>query len=133
MNTLDVSNMAFLWSHTRLVQEFSQILHATQAWRGVVVQPDHHGMQFSTGDVTFGSLRWNGRLDLPVPPELRDRLVADRMAACDPDEACSDRVVWMVRAPADVDRVVWLLRLSYTCSYRSAPKAGPLSTEATCS
>jgi hypothetical protein len=63
----------------------------------------------------LGHLRWDGRLDVPFPVELRNRLVAEEMVGIDPDESRVDRVVWIVRRPADVDRAVWLLRLSYLC------------------
>jgi luciferase-like monooxygenase len=104
---------AYVWSRTRFVQEIEQVLHATGAWPGMVIQPDRFGLQFIAGNATLGNLRWDARLDVPFPADVGDRLVAEGMAACDPDESRADRVVWIVRTPADVDRAVWLLRLSY--------------------
>lgn len=99
-----------------MITEIEEVLHAAERWGDVVVRPDRTGLNFIAGEMTFGHLRWDGRLDVPFPIEIRNRLVAEEMADCEPDESRRDRVVWIVRRSADVDRAVWLLRLSYVRS-----------------
>jgi hypothetical protein len=67
----------FLWCRTRLINEISQVLRSARAWRAVVIHSNRDGLEFAAGDVSFGRLRWDGRVDVWVPPEVRDRLVAE--------------------------------------------------------
>ena len=107
---------AYIWSRSNLLQQILQVLRATQGWPGVVIHEDRSGLQFLAGSETLGHLRWDGRLAVPFPAELRERLVDEEMAAHDPSDSRRDRVVWIVRTTADADRAVWLLRLAYLLS-----------------
>jgi|1185.fasta_scaffold259139_2 hypothetical protein len=109
------AHAAYIWSRTSLLQQIELVLHATQGWPGVVVQPDSRGLRFLAGSQSLGHLRWDGRLAVPFPAALGERLVAEEMAAQDPDHP-SERVVWIVRTAADADRAVWLLQLAYLLS-----------------
>ena len=113
LQVLPLTNAAYFASRTRLIKEMTQVMDAAKDWHGVVIQPSHDGLQFIARNAAFGFLRWNGRLDVRLSAELRDRLIAEEMAARDSSRAKSDRVVWIVRSSADVDRAIWLLRLSY--------------------
>ncbi|MEA2736028.1 MAG: hypothetical protein QOE14_2479, partial [Humisphaera sp.] len=79
------AHAAYIWSRTSLVLQVQQVLHAARAWQGVVMERDHGGLRLVVGDETLGRLRWNGRLEVPFPAELRERLIGDGMAARDPE------------------------------------------------
>ena len=98
-----------------MVKELWGVVHAVWAWPGVAIAPDRSGLRLTRRGAMLGYLHWCGRIDLPFEPEIRDRLVAEDMASRDPDQPDADRVVFDVRAVADVDRAVWLLRLAYRC------------------
>jgi hypothetical protein len=104
------AEVAYLWSRTSLLKEVWDVLEAVKVWPGVAIASNRSGLCLALRGVTLGHVRWNGRIDLPFGPELRDRLVAEEMASLDPD---IDRAVFDVRSAADVDRAVWLLRLAY--------------------
>jgi hypothetical protein len=89
------------------------VVDAVSAWPGIVISQVPDGLCLRLGGLVLGRLRWNGRVDVPVGAEMRDRLVAEGMAARDPDDVEAERVVFAVRTAADVDRAVWLLRLAY--------------------
>jgi hypothetical protein len=105
-----LAEVADLWSRTNILKEVWDVLQAVKAWPGLKIAPNWSGLCLALRGVTLGHVRWNGRIDLPFGPELRDRLVAEQMAGRDPD---TDRLVFDVRTTADVDRAVWLLRLAY--------------------
>src|SRR4051812_33532074 len=107
------AHAAYVWSRTGLLQQIQQLLQAARGWPDVVFQPDYRGLQFLAGDQALGHLRWDGRLAVPFPAELGERLVAEGMAARDPDDRRRDRVLWIVRSRMDLDRAIWLLRLAY--------------------
>src|SRR5436190_14299216 len=107
------ADTGFLWSRTGLLKEIRSVLHEAGTWPGVAIEPDRHMLRFIASGETLAHLRWDGRLDVPLPAAMRERLVAERMAACDPDQARSDRVVWIIQTSADVERAVSLLRLAY--------------------
>jgi hypothetical protein len=90
-----------------------EVVQAVREWAGVSIVPDPSGLCFSLRDVLLGHLRWNGRLDLPFGPDVRDRLITEEMASLDPERPDSGRLVFDVRTLGDVDRAVWLLRLAY--------------------
>lgn len=98
-----------------MLKEVWDVVQEVGAWSGVAIVPDGSGLclGLALSGVMLGHVRWNGRIDLPFAPEIRDRLVAEEMASCDPDEPDASRVVFVVRTMADVDRAVWLLRLAY--------------------
>ena len=96
-----------------MVKEVWDVVQEVGAWPDVVVTTDLSGLCLTLGGAMLGHLRWNGRIDLPFGPEIRDRLVAEEMASRDPDQPDACRVVFVVRTMADVDRAVWLLRLAY--------------------
>jgi hypothetical protein len=96
-----------------MLKEVWGVVQAVADWPDIAVAPDHGGLCLSLRGVTLGHVRWNGRIDLPFGPEIRDRLVAEEMASPDPERPGTDRVVFDVRTLADVDRAVWLLRLAY--------------------
>jgi hypothetical protein len=116
---------AFLWSRTGMLEQVWHVLQAVSAWPGVSIAPDRDGMCLALRGVLLGHLRWNGRIDLPFGPEVRDRLVAEEMASRDPDRPDGDGVVFDVRTVADVDRAVWLLRLSYLSAESKADVCAP--------
>jgi hypothetical protein len=110
------AHAAYIWSRTSLLQQIRQLLHATSDWPGVEIRWNRCGLQFVAGDETLGSLEWDGRLAVPFPTGLSERLIAEAMATRDPDDSGEGGVVWTVRSPADVDRAVWLLRLAFLLS-----------------
>jgi hypothetical protein len=105
--------LAYLWTRTPILKEVWDVVDAVGAWPGATIAPDHDGLSLMLRGVTLGHLDWNGRLDLPFRPEVRDRLVAEEMASLDPDRAETNGVVFVVRSGVDVDRAIWLLRLEY--------------------
>lgn len=90
-----------------------EFLQTVSEWPELTISTDPSGLCIALHDVTLAHLRWNGRLELPFGPEARDRLIAEEMAAPDPDRPDSGRLVFDVRTLGDVDRAVWLLRLAY--------------------
>jgi hypothetical protein len=104
---------AWLWAHSGMLKPVWDVVLAVSAWPGVIVAPDQNGLCLRLGGVILGELRWNGRIDLPFGPEMRDRLVTEGLAARDPEQIDTERVVFDVRTAADVDHAVWLLRLAY--------------------
>src|SRR3954465_1815665 len=107
------SGTASVCRRVRLVNEIRQVLRSVKGWPAVDIQTNRNGNKFFTRGIPFGRLRCDGRLDAAVSTDVRDRLLAEEMAARDPDEPRSDRVVWVMRTPEDVARSVWLLRLAY--------------------
>jgi hypothetical protein len=101
---------AYLWSRTSLLKEVWDVVRAVRAWPGLAIASNWSGVCLALGGVSLAHVRWDGRIDLPFGPELRDRLVAEEMASHDPD---TDGLMFNVRTAADVDRAVWLLRLAY--------------------
>jgi hypothetical protein len=105
--------LAYLWTRTPILKEVWDVVDAVGVWPGAAIAPDHNGLSLMLRGVTLGHLDWNGRLDLPFRPEVRDRLVAEEMASRDPDHPQTNGVVFVVRTSVDVDRAIWLLRLGY--------------------
>jgi hypothetical protein len=104
---------AWLWARTAKLQQVWDVVAAISAWPDIVIAADRDGLCLRLRGVVLGQLRWNGRIDVPFSPEMRDRLIAEGMAARDPDEIDAEGVVFAVRTTADVDHAVWLLRLAY--------------------
>jgi hypothetical protein len=104
---------AWLWARTGKLQQVWDVVAAISAWPDIVIAADRDGLCLRLRGVVLGQLRWNGRIDVPFTPEMRDRLIAEGMAARDPDEIDAERVVFAVRSTADVDHAIWLLRLAY--------------------
>lgn len=90
-----------------------EFVQAVSEWPDLTISTDPGGLSMALHDVTLGHLGWNGRLELPFGPQVRERLVAEEMAAPDQDRPDSGRLVFDVRTLSDVDRAVWLLRLAY--------------------
>ncbi|HUO09692.1 MAG TPA: luciferase family protein [Phycisphaerae bacterium] len=101
----------YLWSRTTMVNELLQILHELDTWPGAQVATCPNGLSLRVDGARFGHVDWNGRICLPVPLEIRDRLVAERMADLDPDDLRC--VVFRIRTMAEVRLALWLLRLGY--------------------
>jgi hypothetical protein len=112
-HTVPPAALALLWSRTSKLKELGCVVQAIEAWPGVAIVPDRHGLSFTRRAVTLGYLRWNGRIDLPFAPEVADRLVAERMAGRGPSRNGIGRVVFDVRTIADANHALWLLRLAY--------------------
>jgi hypothetical protein len=108
-----LANTAYLWSRTRWLGEIEDVLKAAGSWRDMAIRRDRCGVQFVIGDATLGHLRWDGRLDVAFPSALCKRLVAEGMAALDPDDSRAVGIVWIVRTVADVERALWLLRMAF--------------------
>jgi hypothetical protein len=96
-----------------MLKEVWDVVQEVGTWPGVAITTDLSGLCFTFSGALLGHLRWNGRIDLPFAPEIRDRLVAEEMASLDPDQTDACRVVFVVRTLAGVDRAIWLLRLAY--------------------
>jgi hypothetical protein len=105
--------VAHLWSHMVRFEEAWHLVQAIRDWPGVMIAPDRHGLRIALHGVMLGHLGWNGRLALPFGPEIGDRLVAEGMVSRNPDQRDMGRVVFQIRAQADVDHAVWLLRLAF--------------------
>jgi len=115
---------AYLWTRTSMLRQVWDLVQAVGEWPDVVIATKPTGLCLTLGGVVLGHLQWNGRIDLPFGPKLRDRLVTERMASRHPDFSETDRVVFDVRSQADVDRALWLLRLAYL-SAESNGDVGP--------
>jgi hypothetical protein len=96
-----------------MLKQVRDVVQAVSAWPSVIIAPGHSGLSIRLGEVVLGELRWNGRVAVLLGPDMRDRLVAEEMAARDPDRIDTGGVVFDVRSVADVDHAVWLLRLAY--------------------
>jgi len=96
-----------------MLKEVLDLIRAVEEWPGVSFASDRTGLSFTAGGVVIGHLRWDGRLDLAFTPVIRDQLIAEDMAASDPDRPETEGVVFAIRAPADVGHAVWLLQLAY--------------------
>jgi len=108
-----VSAIAFLWSRTDLIAEIWQVVQTVGGWRGAEIRPDSSGLCLMLRGVGIGHLGWQGRIDLPFGPRVRDQVRAEGMASLDTHQHGTDRLVFDIRTPADVDRALWLLRLAY--------------------
>jgi hypothetical protein len=118
--------LARLWSRTSKLKELWVVMQAIGAWPGISIIPDRDGLNLSLHGQKLGDLRWNGRVDLPFPPEVGNRLVAEGMADHAPGLFGSGCVAFDVRTLADTNRAVWLLRLAYVSvdqSMRSAARS----------
>jgi hypothetical protein len=106
--------MACLWSRRSTLNEIWDVMQTVETWPGVTIAPDRDGLRFTVGGgAVLAHLHWNGRIDLPFAPYVRERLVAEDMVGPDPDDPDADHVVFDVRTASDVDHAVWLLRLAY--------------------
>ena len=105
--------MGYLASRTALLKEVSQIVLRITAWQDVAITPDRNGLCLTLRGLKLGYLHWNGRIDVALGSELRDELVAQKMAKSHPEEPDAGVVVFDVRGGASVDRAIWLLRLAY--------------------
>lgn len=110
-----------------MLKELLQLLQEVKTWPGAQITPDRNGLSFSLGSEPFGRVDWKGRVDVPLPADVRDRLVAERMAALDPDQPDAHRVVFAIGSTADVGWALWLLRLGYR---RLEPTMPPRANEA---
>ena len=102
-----------LANRTNRLNEIDMVLEEIETWPGLVIKAQRNGLQLVVRGAPLGYLRWDGRLELPFPADIGDRLVGEEMAVPASDQSESERLVWIVRSPADVERAVWLLRLSY--------------------
>ena len=105
--------MAVLWSRTSMVKEFWDVVQAVGNWPGAAITRDRRGFCLTLHGVKLGHLDWDGRLVLPFGPEMRNELVAEKMAYRDPDQADTGPAILDVRTPGDVHRALWLLRFAY--------------------
>ena len=96
-----------------MLKEIWDVVQTVGAWPDARIAADDGGLCLSVRGVSLGHLGWSGRLDLPFNQEVGERLVAEEMAALDPDRFDAGRVVFEVQTTDDVDRAVWLLRLAY--------------------
>src|SRR5262245_23867933 len=113
-----LATTAMLWSRTEFLQEFTQVLEATAAWEGVMIQRDSHGVRFIDGNMTVGHLRWDGQLDLHVRAHTREhqRVIEERAGG---ELKRPDRFLWTLQTSMEVARVVRFLRLGYLRCRRS--------------
>ena len=105
--------MAALWSRTSMLKEFWDIVQAVGTWPGAVITRDRRGLCLTLNGVQLGHLDWDGRLVFPFAPEMRNELVAEKMAHRYPNQADMECAVLDVRTADDVDRALWLLRFAY--------------------
>jgi hypothetical protein len=110
---LPVEMSAMIWTHTGMLNPAWDVLQAVTAWPRIIITPHRSGMCLQLDGVTLGQLRWNGRIVLPFGPEMRRRLLIERMAMRDPDQIDRESLVFDVRTMEDVHHAVWLLRLAY--------------------
>ena len=102
-----------LWSRTSQLKLTWDLVHAVGNWQHVKFMPDSSGLSISLGRITLGHLDWNGRLDLPLGPQARKRLVEEKMVVPDARYPGTECVMFLIRNDADVERAVWLLRLTH--------------------
>jgi hypothetical protein len=105
--------MASLWSRTSMLKEFWDVVQAVGTWPGAVITRDRRGLCLTLNGVNLGHLDWDGRLVLPFGPEMRNELVAEKMATPDPDQAEMEYATLDIRTADDVHRALWLLRFAY--------------------
>lgn len=96
-----------------------EFVQAIGEWPDLTISTNPCVLCIALHDVTLGHLRWNGRLELLFGPELRDPLIAEEMAALDPGQPDSGRLVFDLRTLRDMARAVWLLRLAYLSTGRA--------------
>jgi hypothetical protein len=108
--------MARLWSHTSWLSEFWDVVQVFGAWSGAAIIEDRHGLRLTLSGVDLGHLRWGGRLVLPFGPNVRNALVAEKMARIEPERPNANKVVLDIRNATDVNRALSLLRLAYLIS-----------------
>jgi hypothetical protein len=105
--------MAVLWSRTSMSKDFWNVVQAVGTWPGAAITRDRRGLCLTLNGVKLGHLDWDGRLVLPFGPEMRNQLVAEKMANRDPDQANMEYAMLDVRTADDVHRALWLLRFAY--------------------
>jgi hypothetical protein len=84
------------------------------AWEGISVKPHRFGGQeFTLGKVEVGHIHLNGMVDIPLPPRIRDQVVAEGKAG--PHHLLPETgwITFYMRTDAEVEQMLWLLRLSY--------------------
>jgi len=105
--------MASLWSRSSLMKEFWDVVQAVGTWPGAAITRDRNGLCLTLNDVKLGHLDWGGRLVLSFGPEMRDKLLAEKMANRDRNQPDTGRAIVDIRTADDVDRALWLLRFAY--------------------
>ena len=105
--------VAVVWSRTRLIGEFSEIMQAVEAWPGAAVLHGRSGLSFTLNGVEFGQLKWSGQLVLGREREALDAILAKKLARLDPELRDRDSVVFVIRNGTDVRRSLALLRRAY--------------------
>jgi hypothetical protein len=105
--------MASLWSRTSMLKEFWDVVQAVGTWPGAVITRDRRGLCLTLNGVKLGHLDWDGRLVLPFGPEMRNELVAEKIANRGPEQADMEYATLDVRTADDVHRGLWLLRFAY--------------------
>jgi len=96
-----------------MFKEFWNLVQAVGTWPGAAVTRDRSGVCLTVNGVKLGHLDWDGRLVLPFGPEMRNRLVVEKMAHRDYDHPDSGLAVLDIRTREDVDQALWLLRFAY--------------------
>jgi len=105
--------MAALWSRTSLLKEFWDVVQAVGTWPGAAISRDRRGLCLAVNGVKLGHLDWDGRLVLSFGPEMRNQLVAEKMANRHLGQADREYAILDVRTADDVRRALWLLRFAY--------------------
>ena len=110
--------MAVLWSRTSMLKEFWDVVQAFGTWPGAAITRDRRGLCLTLDGVRLGHLDWDGRLALPFGPQMRNQLVADKLATRDLGQPSNGLAILDVRTADDVRRALWLLR--FGCSIEDA-------------
>ena len=105
--------MAALWSRTSMLKEFWDVVQAVGTWPGAAITRDRRGLCLAVNGVKLGHLDWDGRLVLSFGPEMRNQLVAEKMANRYPGPADREYAILDARTGDDVHRALWLLRFAY--------------------
>jgi hypothetical protein len=96
-----------------MLKEFWAIVQAVGSWTGTAITRDRRGVCLTLDGVKLGHLDWDGWLVLPFEAEMRNQIVAEKLAHRDPGQPDTGHAILNIRTADDVDRALWLLRIAY--------------------
>ncbi len=96
------------------VQAGEQIRRAALSWPGVSASSGRDdATEFCIGTREIGHIHGNTVVHIRFPRQVRDELVAARLAEPHLYAPKSGWVSFRIKGPADVERAIWLLQRSY--------------------
>lgn len=114
--------------------DLSRLQTEVSQWPGVTASPHRFGgVEFNLGTTEIGHFHSNGMVDIPFNSQLRNQLIAERLA--EPHHLLKDTgwISFYLRADGDLDKAIRLFKLSYlfntTRGRRRAEFGGVLDVE----